>query len=87
MLPDQSAPATGVTLPCSELSDERRLALEQRCSAYYHQLAIHGVDNKLAHSAAEILAYVPLPWAPRDQAIVRRAWEQLIKGMEDKADA
>jgi hypothetical protein len=77
-----NTPTPGDSLPCSELSDERRLSLEQRCSAYYHQLAIHGVDNKLAHSAAEILTYVPLPWAPREQAIVRRAWEQLIKGME-----
>lgn len=76
MLPAQQTPILGVTLSC--LSDERRDELLERCQSFQQQMVQRGVDAQLALDAAEILTYRPLPWKPREQALVRRAWTQLI---------
>ena len=82
MLSNQHAPSSGAILPCSELSDGRRWELAQRCHTYLHRLIDAGVDLELAADVSQILVYRPLPWAISDQALVRRAFEQVIKGME-----
>lgn len=79
MIFDQPPPASEVALAWFDVLPPLE-SPDDKATEFTRQLVSRGVDPDLAAQAAIILTYKPIPWAPIDQALVKRAWYQCWDG-------